>query len=101
MSPWFIQTFFRSLPRICASRTGPSKHFASKRPLPSIFTTWAYSIVNGRLEGLFTTQAEKTIRTLSILLEDEFTLLVIILVLASTSILASLYNLESACCRYA
>lgn len=98
MSPWFIQTFFRSLPRICASRTGPSKHFASKRPLPSILTTWAYSVVGLRLDGVFASKTDRTIRTLSILLEDEFTLLVVILILTPTSILATLHNLESVCC---
>ena len=43
MSPWLIQTFFRSLPRIWASRFYPSKHWASNRPLPSILVTCAYS----------------------------------------------------------
>lgn len=36
-------TFLRILPRMCANRFSPSKHSASRRPLPSIFTTWAYS----------------------------------------------------------
>jgi hypothetical protein len=31
------------LPRMCASRFSPSKHRASRRPLPSILSTWAYS----------------------------------------------------------
>ena len=43
ISPWLIHTFLRSLPRMWASRRAPSKHCASRRPLPSIFTTWAYS----------------------------------------------------------
>jgi hypothetical protein len=43
MSPWLIQTFFLSLPRIWARRRAPSKHCASRRPLPSILTTCAYS----------------------------------------------------------
>lgn len=36
-------TFFLSLPRIWHRRFVPSKHMASRRPLPSIFVTWAYS----------------------------------------------------------
>ena len=57
MSPWLIQTcagqrprrvrgpraFFRIFPRMCANRFSPSKHIASKRPLPSILITCAYS----------------------------------------------------------
>lgn len=43
ISPWLIQTFFRILPRIWASRFVPSKHWASTRPFPSILRTWAYS----------------------------------------------------------
>jgi hypothetical protein len=31
------------LPRIWARRRAPSKHWASRRPFPSILTTWAYS----------------------------------------------------------
>jgi len=49
MSPWLIQTFLRSLPRMCARRREPSKQSASRRPFPSIFTTCAYS---GGLVGL-------------------------------------------------
>lgn len=36
-------TFFLSFPRMWHSRFTPSKHIASRRPLPSIFVTWAYS----------------------------------------------------------
>merc|ERR1719192_3194466 len=43
MSDWLIQTFFRSLPLMWQRRFTPSKHIASKRPLPSILVTWAYS----------------------------------------------------------
>ena len=39
----YIQTFFLNLPRMWASRLEPSKHNASRRPLPSILRTWAYS----------------------------------------------------------
>ena len=38
-----ILTFFLILPRICANRFSPSKHWASNRPFPSILMTWAYS----------------------------------------------------------
>lgn len=33
MSPWLIQTFLRSLPRMLPRRRVPSKHCASRRPL--------------------------------------------------------------------
>lgn len=35
--------FFLVVSLTLASRLLPSKHRASRRPLPSIFTTWAYS----------------------------------------------------------
>jgi hypothetical protein len=38
-------TFFLIFPRIWANRFSPSKHWASIRPLPNIFNTWAYSVI--------------------------------------------------------
>lgn len=69
MSPWLIQTctsatrigqgfayepsimrrtFFLIFPRMCASRFSPSKHWASRRPLPNILITCAYSWPSSR-----------------------------------------------------
>ena len=42
-APWLIHTFFRNFPRMCARRCTPSKHCASRRPLPNILMTCAYS----------------------------------------------------------
>jgi hypothetical protein len=103
MSPWLIQTcasgnefrgracqrqpaFLRILPRICASRCSPSKHWAIKRPLPSILTTWAYSAFL-RSEGVSAAHGRPT---LALLLEDELALLALVLVLAPPSVFAAL-----------
>lgn len=103
MSPWLIQTFFRSFPRMCASRFVPSKQSASSRPFPSILTTCAYSggssvgchrtscADGGRL--IFRVNSAATAlfeRTLTLLLECEFTLLIVVLVLSPSPVFTSL-----------
>ena len=46
-TPWQLtNTFFLNFPRMWHSLFTPSKHMASKRPLPSILVTWAYSAKN-------------------------------------------------------
>lgn len=42
------RTFFLIFPRMWASRFSPSKHWASRQPLPSIFVTCAYSWPSSR-----------------------------------------------------
>ena len=104
MSPWLIQTFFLSLPRIWARRFSPSKQRASRRPLPSILMTCAYSIradgnqpCRTRIERALETRykwygrAKRWIgRTLTFLFKGQFSLLIVILVLPSTPVLTSL-----------
>lgn len=102
ISPWLIQTFFRSFPRICASRLEPSKQRASRRPLPNILRTCAYSVclflwlaglsaggieIDGGVEGDGRWRDE---RTLTLFFEGEFTLLVVVFVLSTTTILTTL-----------